>query len=91
MEDLTPNDDRIPIGKNVLQLKNIRETAVYTCFAQSNLGMKEINTTVKVQCESLLSPSQPTQQKIYMNAYKKTNELSFSFGLSVLTTAHATF
>ncbi|ODN02995.1 Tyrosine-protein phosphatase Lar [Orchesella cincta] len=49
VEDLTPNDDRIPIGKNVLQLKNIRETAVYTCFAQSNLGMKEINTTVKVQ------------------------------------------
>lgn len=51
VEDLTPNDDRIPIGKNVLHLKNIRETAVYTCFAQSNLGMKEINTTVKVQCK----------------------------------------
>ncbi|XP_035710661.1 tyrosine-protein phosphatase Lar isoform X4 [Folsomia candida] len=48
VEDLTP-DDAIPIGKNVLQLKNIKETAVYTCTATSKLGMKEANTTVKVQ------------------------------------------
>lgn len=50
VEDLTP-DDAIPIGKNILHLKNIKETAVYTCSATSKLGMKEINTTVKVQCK----------------------------------------
>lgn len=50
IDNLTP-DDAIPIGKNVLMLKNIRETGVYTCTASSKLGMKEVNTTVKVQCK----------------------------------------
>ena len=53
VEDLTP-DDAIPIGKNVLLLTNIRETAVYTCAASSKLGLKEINTTVKVQCKEIM-------------------------------------
>lgn len=48
VEDLTP-DDAIPIGKNILFLRGIGETAVYTCVASSKLGLKEINTTVKVQ------------------------------------------
>ena len=52
-DNLTPDDD-IPTGKNVLTLKNMRETGVYTCIASSRLGLKEVNTTVKVQCKFLL-------------------------------------
>jgi len=76
VEALTP-DDAIPIGKNILQLKNIRETAVYTCTATSKLGMKEINTTVKVQCECsydkswrILSSIQDNKWNIFCESFK---------------------
>ena len=46
--DLTP-DNELPIGKNVLELKNIRDTSNYTCVAASKLGIIETHTIVKVQ------------------------------------------
>ena len=46
--DLTP-DTELPIGKNVLELKNIRDTSNYTCVAASKLGLIETHTIVKVQ------------------------------------------
>ncbi len=38
-----------PIGKNVLELRNIRDSANYTCVAASKLGIIEAHTFVRVQ------------------------------------------
>lgn len=51
-QDLTP-EDKLPIGKNVLELTNIQESANYTCIAASNLGVIESGAVVKVQCKYL--------------------------------------
>ncbi|KAG8312842.1 hypothetical protein J6590_013180 [Homalodisca vitripennis] len=47
--DLTP-EDKLPIGRNVLELTGIQESANYTCVAASALGVIEATTHVKVQC-----------------------------------------
>ncbi|XP_058481312.1 receptor-type tyrosine-protein phosphatase S-like isoform X17 [Solea solea] len=39
-EDLTPEDD-MPIGRNVLELTDVRQSANYTCVAMSTLGVIE--------------------------------------------------
>ncbi|XP_034098632.1 tyrosine-protein phosphatase Lar isoform X5 [Drosophila sulfurigaster albostrigata] len=57
--DLTPEND-IPIGRNVLQLTNIQESANFTCIAASSLGQIESVSVVKVQ--SL--PTAPTDVRI---------------------------
>ncbi|XP_076649088.1 tyrosine-protein phosphatase Lar isoform X4 [Halictus rubicundus] len=46
--DLTP-DDNLPVGKNVLMLTDIQESANYTCTAASELGVIEATSMVKVQ------------------------------------------
>ncbi|XP_046660336.1 tyrosine-protein phosphatase Lar isoform X3 [Homalodisca vitripennis] len=46
--DLTP-EDKLPIGRNVLELTGIQESANYTCVAASALGVIEATTHVKVQ------------------------------------------
>ena len=43
------HEDEIPIGKNVLMLNNVRETAKYTCVAASELGNIEIEAEVRVK------------------------------------------
>jgi hypothetical protein len=48
--DLTP-DDKLPVGRNVLELAEIRESANYTCIAVSPLGVIEATTLVRVQGE----------------------------------------
>lgn len=57
--DITP-DDKLPIGRNVLELTNIQESANYTCVAASALGVIESMTQVKVQ--SL--PGPPTNVRV---------------------------
>lgn len=49
-QDLTP-EDKLPIGRNILELVNIQDSANYTCVAASALGVIEATTIVKVQCE----------------------------------------
>ncbi|XP_074543718.1 protein tyrosine phosphatase receptor type Db isoform X19 [Halichoeres trimaculatus] len=39
-EDLTPEDD-MPIGRNVLELTDVRQSSNYTCVAMSTLGVIE--------------------------------------------------
>lgn len=39
-EDLTPEDD-MPIGRNVLELTDVRQSNNYTCVAMSTLGVIE--------------------------------------------------
>lgn len=48
--DMTP-EDKLPIGKNVLMLTEIKESGNYTCIAASDLGVIETVSMVKVQCE----------------------------------------
>jgi len=47
-KELTP-DNNTPIGKNVLVLHNIHESATYTCVASSPLGNIEGHAAVKVK------------------------------------------
>ena len=47
-EELTP-EDLVPVGKNVLMLDDIRESANYTCVAASDLGHIEKVGHVKVK------------------------------------------
>ncbi|KAG8191089.1 hypothetical protein JTE90_008401 [Oedothorax gibbosus] len=61
MMDLTPEHD-VPIGKNVLQLLDIRESFNYTCVAASKLGSIETVAQVVVQGRAL--PRSPTRVQI---------------------------
>ena len=45
--ELTP-ESSVPLGENVLQLTDVRETATYTCVAQSEFGIIEYNADVRV-------------------------------------------
>ncbi|XP_043917020.1 receptor-type tyrosine-protein phosphatase delta [Protopterus annectens] len=47
-EDLTPEDD-MPIGRNVLELTDVRQSANYTCVAMSTLGVIEEISQVTVK------------------------------------------
>ncbi|XP_072449919.1 receptor-type tyrosine-protein phosphatase delta-like [Chiloscyllium punctatum] len=52
-EDLTPEDD-MPVGRNVLELNSIRESANYTCVAMSSLGV--IETVSQIIVKALPKP-----------------------------------
>ncbi|XP_027140944.1 receptor-type tyrosine-protein phosphatase S isoform X10 [Larimichthys crocea] len=52
-EDLTPEDE-MPIGRNVLELNGVRESANYTCVAMSSLGI--IESTAQVLVKTLPKP-----------------------------------
>ncbi|XP_063311672.1 receptor-type tyrosine-protein phosphatase S isoform X2 [Pelobates fuscus] len=47
-EDLTPEDD-MPVGRNVLELTNVKESANYTCVAMSSLGVIESVAQITVK------------------------------------------
>ncbi|XP_048019505.1 receptor-type tyrosine-protein phosphatase S isoform X13 [Megalobrama amblycephala] len=47
-EDLTPEDE-MPVGRNVLELNGVRESANYTCVAMSSLGIIEAVAQVIVK------------------------------------------
>lgn len=49
--DLT-KEEEMPLGRNVLEVTNIRESANYTCVAISSLGMIDhtAQVTVKGKC-----------------------------------------
>ncbi|XP_068509637.1 receptor-type tyrosine-protein phosphatase S isoform X10 [Syngnathus scovelli] len=52
-EDLTPEDE-MPLGRNVLELTGVRESANYTCVAMSSLGI--IEATAQVLVKTLPKP-----------------------------------
>lgn len=56
-EDLTPEDD-MPIGRNVLELTDVRQSANYTCVAMSTLGVIEAMAQITVKGKQ--QPSQRT-------------------------------
>lgn len=45
----------MPLGRNVLEVTNIRESANYTCVAISSLGMIEATAQVTVKGETCCS------------------------------------
>ncbi|XP_064796627.1 receptor-type tyrosine-protein phosphatase delta-like isoform X21 [Oncorhynchus masou masou] len=47
-EDLTPEDD-MPIGRNVLELTDVRQSNNYTCVAMSTLGVIEAVAQITVK------------------------------------------
>ncbi|KAL4608298.1 receptor-type tyrosine-protein phosphatase F isoform X3 [Arapaima gigas] len=47
-------EDEMPVGRNVLELTNIRESANYTCVAISSLGM--IEATAQISVKALPKP-----------------------------------
>lgn len=49
-EDLTPEDE-MPVGRNVLELNSVRESANYTCVAMSSLGIIEAVAQITVKCK----------------------------------------
>lgn len=49
-EDLTPEDD-MPIGRNVLELTDVRQSNNYTCVAMSTLGVIEAMAQIIVKGE----------------------------------------
>ncbi|XP_067085608.1 receptor-type tyrosine-protein phosphatase S, partial [Osmerus mordax] len=52
-EDLTPEDE-MPVGRNVLELNSVRESANYTCVAMSSLGI--IESVAQITVKSLPKP-----------------------------------
>ncbi|XP_075878029.1 receptor-type tyrosine-protein phosphatase F-like isoform X2 [Nelusetta ayraudi] len=53
LEELT-KDEEMPLGRNVLEVTNIRESANYTCVAMSSLGL--IEATAQVTVKALPKP-----------------------------------
>jgi len=51
--ELSP-EDKLPVGRNVLNLTNVEASDNYTCIAASSLGMIEATTFIKVLSESTL-------------------------------------
>lgn len=45
-------EDEMPLGRSVLELTNIQESANYTCVAMSSVGMIEATVQVTVKGES---------------------------------------
>lgn len=56
-EDLTPEDD-MPIGRNVLELTDVRQSANYTCVAMSTLGVIEAVAQITVKGDWLYNSQQ---------------------------------
>ncbi|XP_039623041.1 LOW QUALITY PROTEIN: receptor-type tyrosine-protein phosphatase S [Polypterus senegalus] len=52
-DELTPEDE-MPVGRNVLELNSVRESANYTCVAMSSLGM--IEAVAQITVKSLPKP-----------------------------------
>ncbi|XP_027603105.1 receptor-type tyrosine-protein phosphatase F isoform X12 [Pipra filicauda] len=59
VEELT-KEDEMPVGRNVLELTNIMQSANYTCVAISSLGM--IEATAQISVKAL--PKPPTEPSV---------------------------
>ena len=87
MTDLNTADN-MPIGKNVLKLDDIRESANYTCIAHSKLGNIEAITQVIVQSlprRPPMSECLTLRQPLFVFLGRTTLEPKISFTLSFNT------
>ncbi|XP_044590201.1 tyrosine-protein phosphatase Lar isoform X7 [Cotesia glomerata] len=79
--EMTP-EDKLPIGKNVLYLTEIKESANYTCIAASDLGLIEASSMVKVQslpgAPENVQVSEITATSVKLTwSYKRPDELQY--------------
>lgn len=65
-EDLTPEDE-MPVGRNVLELNGVRESANYTCVAMSSLGIIEAVAQIIVKCKNQLNRGFSGQTKLKLS------------------------
>lgn len=61
-QELT-KEEEMPIGRNVLELTNIRQSANYTCVAISSLGM--IDTTAQITVKGKRRLTSGSTKNIY--------------------------
>lgn len=74
-EDLTPEDD-MPIGRNVLELTDVRQSANYTCVAMSTLGVIEAVAQITVKGEQCVKIQQRNME-LTTDKYCFYSKLSF--------------
>lgn len=68
-------EDKMPVGRNVLELTNIHQSANYTCVATSSLGTIETTAQVFVKGQGVLGT--------YRNVEKKSqSQLHFHVAVS---------
>lgn len=70
-EDLTPEDD-MPIGRNVLELTDVRQSANYTCVAMSTLGVIEAVAQITVKGKA-----------VHLHNQRQSSELSSSHSTNI--------
>ncbi len=75
-------EEEMPMGRNVLEVTNIRESVNYTCVAISSLGMIEATAQVTVKGERLLILSVSE-----WSGYK-TEQITFKWPLKLLVYNH---
>lgn len=81
-EDLTPEDD-MPIGRNVLELTDVRQSANYTCVAMSTLGVIEAAAQITVKGTCAFNSSSNTVIKD-CNFHRNANARGKGINSSVL-------
>lgn len=72
-------EEEMPIGRNVLELTNIRQSANYTCVAMSSLGMIETTAQIIVKGKSEFKiteylPSMSRQNGKFTQEFKRHNQ-----------------
>lgn len=72
-------EDQIPVGRNILELTNIVNSANYTCIAASTLGQIEAIAVVKVQCKHSYPPQNCPMVKLYMHVKTRPNRDLINF------------
>lgn len=75
-------EEEMPIGRNVLELNNIRQSANYTCVAMSSLGMIETTAQIIVKGKSPFKMTEyytvlPRRNRKFMLESKRHNEELF--------------
>lgn len=73
-------EEEMPIGRNVLELNNIRQSANYTCVAMSSLGMIETTAQIIVKGKSPFKMTEyytvlPRRNRKFMLESKRHNIL----------------
>lgn len=77
VEELT-KEDEMPVGRNVLELNNIMQSANYTCVAISSLGMIEATAQITVKGKELFFV-------ILLHGFQRCRPTPECFGCSQLT------
>lgn len=76
VEELT-KEDEMPVGRNVLELNNIMQSANYTCVAISSLGM--IEATAQITVKGRVIPCTWVSKILSALGHSQLSALSYGF------------